>query len=296
VAGTASDLSATLINRNQWVGVSGAPNYQSINVQGKLHNRNIGVGMQINNQSTGPFSSIAFLESFSYQVKLNQVTKLSLGVQGSLNSVRVNSGMIKSEVANDVANNNFAAASLVPDAGLGAHLYGKDYFVGLSILHLMQSRFDLNASGQSTARYTRQYFLSAGYNRKINENLSIKPSMLFRYAKSSPVNFGLTAMTVYKSKYEAGLSFQTSKTPGIKGMNSQMNVIAQYEINSFLKFGYAYNIYLNPIGRKTLGTHEMVFIWDIKATKKSNKLVIDGVMPLNNADEDNSSDNSKQNN
>lgn len=288
IAGTTSELSASILNRNQWVGVEGAPSYQSANVQGKIANKNIGYALQINHQKVGPFSNTAFLESFSYQVKLNQETKLSFGLQGSLNSVRINSSLIKSEVANDVTTNSFTTSAMVPDAGAGVHLYSKNYFVGMSVLHLFKSKFDASSSGNVTSHYTRQFFMLAGYTYPVNEKVTLKPSMLVRYEKSAPVNYAVTLMTVYKTKYEAGLSFLNSKTKGIKGINSQINIITQYNFNPSLKLGYAYNIYLNPLGRKTFGSHEMVLTWEIK-TKKSSKLIIDNGVEENDANTENTS-------
>src|SRR4029078_9381943 len=48
-AGSHENISASVLDRNQWVGIDGAPKTQTFNIHGATGNRKIGLGLSILN-------------------------------------------------------------------------------------------------------------------------------------------------------------------------------------------------------------------------------------------------------
>src|ERR1035437_8111023 len=56
-AGSREAFSGTLVDRNQWIGVSGAPTTQSLTMHSALPNVRLGLGLQIYNDQAGPMKN-----------------------------------------------------------------------------------------------------------------------------------------------------------------------------------------------------------------------------------------------
>ncbi|MBL0343396.1 MAG: PorP/SprF family type IX secretion system membrane protein [Bacteroidetes bacterium] len=50
-AGSREQISATMVYRNQWVGLEGAPKTQTASIHGPLMNKKLGLGLTIMNES-----------------------------------------------------------------------------------------------------------------------------------------------------------------------------------------------------------------------------------------------------
>ncbi len=267
-AGSRGDLSGTLVHRSQWVGINGAPSTQSVNVHGMIPDKKLGLGLQVYNDVIGPVKNTSFQLSAAYHLPIGKEATLSFGLQGSLNNLRIAFDQIKFDDQSDQAFINNNSSKLVPDANAGLYLYHPKYYVGLSTTHLLQPKFGLaNVPDDTPAKYFRHYYLSSGMIVKVNDKINFRPSVMLSYTQAAPVNVGVNASFIFYEKLFVGVGTRISSRIGIAGIDDELIFMAEYEIGNFMRVGYAFDAYLNPIGRNTFGTHEIMLGWDLYLTQ-----------------------------
>ena len=78
-AGVDNELSIASSFRQQWAGFNDAPKTQMLSANAQL-NDNMGVGVIIYNDVTGPLRNMGFQGSYSYHLKMGDKSKLALGI------------------------------------------------------------------------------------------------------------------------------------------------------------------------------------------------------------------------
>src|ERR1035437_9047098 len=88
-AGTREVFSGTLVDRNQWIGMSGAPTTQSLTMHSALRNVRLGLGLQVYNDQAGPMRNTGINLTYAYHLPVNEKTKISFGITGMLNNISI---------------------------------------------------------------------------------------------------------------------------------------------------------------------------------------------------------------
>lgn len=277
-AGSRGDLSATIIHRSQWVGISGAPTSESVNASGLLKKYKLGWGAQVFTDESGPLRATNFQLAAAYHLKIGSKTKLSFGLQGSLTSLKVNWDRVLIENTNDQSFTNVNSHSLTPDINFGMYLYEEKYFAGLSATHLLESPFNLDKSEVNTAKFYRHYYLTGGMVFKLNEDFDFRPSLMAKYVEASPFNLGLMESLIFYKKFTAGVGIQGGKRIGMKGMDVMFMALAECKIGKKLRVGYTYETGLGSSIGHNYGSHEIMLGWDMtfKKIRKTTTILVDG--------------------
>jgi type IX secretion system PorP/SprF family membrane protein len=267
-AGTRDFLSGTLIHRTQWMGVNGAPSTQTLNVHSALNGGKVGLGLQLINDQAGPIKTTGFAVSYAYHLPVNDETQLSLGLSGSVASLRISGDQIRIEDQSDLSFSTGSSSAIVPDAAAGLYLHQQRWYVGFSVSHLLQTKFSINdAAGKNSAKYYRNYFLAAGRVFKINDEVDFRPSFLAKYVQSAPIIGELDACFIFRQRFFAGGGLRASKRINIDGMDNVLVAIAEVEFLRSFRFGYSFDYY---IGKKAVyngGTHEIMLGWDLSKAR-----------------------------
>ena len=77
------------------------------------------------------------------------------------------------------------------------------------------------------------YFFTTGYSFDINEDLSIKPSILVKLSSGAPVQFDFNTNFWLKNKVGIGISYRTGES--FLGM-------AEVQVSPQFRIGYAYDM------------------------------------------------------
>jgi type IX secretion system PorP/SprF family membrane protein len=268
-AGSRGCFSGTLTYRNQWLGgITGAPITQALDAHMPLGDA-IGVGLQLYNDQAGPLHVASVTGIFTYSIHINQDTKLAFGLGGSLNSVGINFSEITVDEPNDPAFPSNNMTSMVPDANFGMYLYKDNFYVGVSADHLIQSEWKLQSAPITaipTAMFYRQYYLTAGYVAKLSDNWALRPSLLIQAVQGAPALEELDGSLIYKERFFFGLGIRNSSTSDI-GSNDDLVISLEYDFGNKLRIGYSYDLFLDPAGSYSTGTHEIMLGWDLNTTK-----------------------------
>jgi type IX secretion system PorP/SprF family membrane protein len=267
-AGSREALSGTLVARNQWIGMQGAPASQSATVHSALPNARIGLGLQINNDQAGPMHNTGINLTYAYHLPVNYKTTLSFGITGMLNDISVGWPSINIEKSADPAFTGNAATSWVGDASTGIYLYQPRFYLGLSVNHLLQSRFGLtHAPGADLAKFYRQYYLTTGFVLPVNETIDFRPSLLVKYVNAAPAVGELTGSFIFYQRLFLGAGYRAGKRINMPGTDNMLIGIVEFVITPSVRIGYSYDYYLNQAGTYNSGTHEFMLGWDISRDK-----------------------------
>ncbi|MBL7915176.1 MAG: type IX secretion system membrane protein PorP/SprF, partial [Bacteroidia bacterium] len=69
-AGSREQVAATMLYRNQWVGLEGAPKTQTASINGPLMNKKLGLGLTMMNESIGVTKQFAVYASYAYRIQV----------------------------------------------------------------------------------------------------------------------------------------------------------------------------------------------------------------------------------
>jgi type IX secretion system PorP/SprF family membrane protein len=267
-AGSRGLLSGTIVHRSQWIDMPGAPVTQSLSIHSAVPNTNVGLGLQVYNDNAGPLKNTGISLTYAYHLPVGEKSKLSFGLTGMINNIRVGWDQINIDDKNDLAFVSNAASSWVPDASLGLYYYKERFYAGLSVNHLLQSRFNLaTAPDANLAKFYRQYYLTSGIVIPLTKDLDFRPSVLLKYVHSAPVVGEIDASLIIFKKLFIGAGFRTNNRLNISGTDNMLVGIMEVEITDFLRLGYSYDYYLNRNGSYNSGTHEFMLGFDISGIK-----------------------------
>lgn len=272
-AGSREVFSGSLVHRSQWAGMQDAPTTQALSMHSAIPNSKVGLGLQVYNDNTGPMRNTGLNLTYAYHMKVGESAKLSFGVTGMLNNIKVNWDRINIDDNNDMAFIQNKSSSWVPDASAGIYFYKERFYMGLSSIHLLESKFGLtDAPGSNFAKFSRQYYFTSGIVLPISEKVDFRPSVLLKSVKAAPAVGEINACFIFNRKLFLGAGFRSSKRINLDGTDNMVIAIAQFQFSKYLSLGYSFDYYLNRNGSYNSGTHEIMLGWDIShnKTKMSN--------------------------
>jgi type IX secretion system PorP/SprF family membrane protein len=147
----------------------------------------------------------------------------------------------------------------MPNFGVGAFLYGEDYFLGLSVPKIIQNEFRNNYNNYSTWGELRHFFFIAGYVFDISPELKFKPTFLTKATWGAPVEFDLTANFLLGQKVWLGAMYRTGDSFGF---------IAQWIFDNQLRVGYSVDFTTTRLRNYHNGTHEVMISYELGLRRK----------------------------
>ncbi len=252
--GIHEDMSMTVLFREQWVGFEGAPSTQIMSVHTPLGIGPVSLGgMFVRDQIGASTSNGAYLSS-AYRIHLTDQTKMSFGLQANLSHYQFDpkGGTYDPVVAAGQGN------LVKPNFGSGAMLHSDKFYIGLGIPHLINQTLTSTETNLNLTRI-RHIFFTAGYVFPIHENLLIKPNMLLKSVKGSPMQLDLNVNALLQNILWVGFSYRSKDS---------FDALIQLQIGPSLQFGYGFDFYTTTDIRKvSQGSHELMVSYIIRLTR-----------------------------
>ncbi|RVU90082.1 type IX secretion system membrane protein PorP/SprF [Flavobacterium columnare] len=258
-----SVLDLGILYRSQWVGAVGAPKtmtaFAHIPVNKKIE---LGVSLITDNIGGGAKKENNFYADFAYILQFEGSQKLSFGMKAGFTNLTTNFNGFQLETGNTTTdqafNNNINAFK--PSVGVGAYYFTDKYYIGISAPNLLptkhiEERQGINVLGSEEIHL----FATTGYVFTINEMWKVKPSVMAKMVKSSPLSLDLSTNVLYNNRFELGASYRLDDSiSGLMAINATTN----------LKLGYSYDHTLSNLGRFNSGTHEVFLIFNLDLLRK----------------------------
>jgi type IX secretion system PorP/SprF family membrane protein len=259
-AGTRDALSLTMVGRQQWVGLEGAPSTVSFTAHSPLKNDRIGLGLYVYTDALGPMQTYGVISAYSYKVRIGP-GRLSFGLQFGVKHLSIDWQKVTMPDQNDVAYFGQSGDNTVLDANFGMYYYTKNYYIGFASKHLFEQQIGTLELQDDMVYATllRHFYGMGGVAIPLNENLVLKPSMLIKYVKNAPVQADFNANLLIYKKLWVGVSYRTEKTAVF---------LAELLVNDRLRVGYSYDIFLNKLRVTNRGSHEILVGFDFPVFKR----------------------------
>jgi type IX secretion system PorP/SprF family membrane protein len=251
--GIENGICGTLLYRNQWDKVNGAPNSVVFNAEANLDRWiKSGLGISFYHDAIGFNRKNNVLLNYSFHLEAGDAGVLGLGLGLGI----VNFGMSPVWITPDNPVDNYLPSSFSAtnfDMNFGLYWKGtQNYYVGLSSTHLTQSILS-DGAGLGLANFStrRHYYLMGGWRWKeafgSNREFDLDFNALMRteFVKAS-VDF--SARLFWKDLLYGGIGYRTSDA---------VLIMLGANINNFM-VGYSYDISVNKFSNISWGTHEIM--------------------------------------
>jgi type IX secretion system PorP/SprF family membrane protein len=251
-AGSSGEMRATLIGRQQWVGLEGAPNTNlfSIDAATNLFGIRSGVGLNVIQDKIG-FDNDFFLNlAYSYRTDLGAGT-LGVGVGLGLASISLKPNWFIPEGDNFTpAESDLAipdeSSKMGFDLNAGIYYYTAKYYLGASTTHITQTQFDLLKGTPSLARH---YFFTGGVTFPLPfPQYEITPSAFVKF-DGTAAQYSVNALVTYNKKIWGGITYR---------LGDAVVAMAGIKLLNGLKIGYAYDLSINKLSSYNNGSHEIM--------------------------------------
>lgn len=255
-AGSKGTLSIGLLGRLQWVNIEGAPKTFTLSANAPIGN-NVGLGVSVIADKIGPVSEQNLYADFSYTIKTSEEGKLAFGLKGGATLHSLDALSLTTIDPNDPAALDFENR-IFPNFGVGVFYYTDNFYVGLSLPNMLETKHFEKENGLTKASEKMHYFLTGGYVFDLSETLKFKPSVMVKAASGAPLSIDLSANFLLYDKFELGASYRIDDS--ISGLISFM-------ATKGFRIGYAYDYTVSNLGDLNSGSHEMFLLWDIDLSR-----------------------------
>ncbi|MCD6366167.1 MAG: type IX secretion system membrane protein PorP/SprF [Bacteroidales bacterium] len=260
-AGSNDVLTLSVSDRHQWVGFDGAPVTQTLAAHTPLKNENIALGLMLFRDVIGKTHNNGLYASYAYRIKWGS-GKLSLGLTGGFSLLQARlSESVTIQSGDEVFSQNTPMCFL-PNFSMGAYYYSSKFYAGFSTPFIFSERFD-DGSGKFVSAFEfnkNNFILTGGYNHQINNEYTVKPSLLWR-----------TNM-VTGSQLELDLAVENLRFGGL-GIGYRTKdaiiILLKAKINNQMFFGYSYGLPVSRLSNYNSGTHEFYLTYLFKYESKT---------------------------
>lgn len=255
-AGSAVQLSATAIHRNQWVNFPGAPVTTTFTVHSGFLKSKIGLGIMLARDVIGIHEDYSFYVQYSYKIKSDYGT-LHMGLQAGFNNL---SSDFSSLTLRNLADPNLIGRRVKfnPNFGGGFYFNNEKMYAGISAPYLINNEIVDFEGVVSEAKQRRNYYINGGLRLNVNENVLFLPSTLIRLQEGAPLSFDISGTFVFHETVGLGVSYRAIDA-----------IVTMFElkINENFHMGYAYDQTLSDIRDFSDGTHEIMINYRIRIPK-----------------------------
>jgi len=262
-AGSRDVLGATLLYRNQWVSLPGAPKTGLFSIDAPYKNQKVGLGLNVEFDNIGVTQHTAVSGAYSYKLKFEHST-LALGVQAGIGFSATNLTSVKYS-ENGQPDGSFLTNfhESLPNFGFGLYYYTDRFYAGFSIPQIAGQTIQKAIYGNSESAHldlANHYFISSGYLFNLSPDLKLKPSVLLKYVNGAPMEFDLNGLVWFYDILALGASYRSL---------ASVDFLAQIKITNQLYVGYAYERAANNMSSFVGGSHEIMlqYLFDFSKAK-----------------------------
>lgn len=259
-AGSRDVLNATVMYRDQWVKMPGAPQTASVGINSPLKNEKLALGLIYSYDQIGVTKTNSVNADFAYRIKVGKKKdiNLSFGISAGFQNYSANLSGIATTDADDpsfVGNNQ---NRWLPNVGAGFYVYSSKFFAGVSAPYILANRLNgaaaLFATSTTIARQYQNVLITGGYVFELGKKVHFVPSVLVKYVpKYAPITLDFNAMFVFIDRVWLGASYR---------LNDSYNFSLAVNITKQVKVGYCYDLTISPLNKFTTGTHEVMISFD----------------------------------
>lgn len=256
-AGMWEKVGVQVFTRRYFMGQEGAPLMVAATWYKPVKNDNNGIGLNITDEHIGYENKLTVAADYSYQVKLDWKTYLRLGLKvGFINYDNLLTRYDLDWGADDPddAFSTDIHQNMMLKWGVGALIYTRDYYIGLSVPQIISNNYRADIINFSSLADVRYAYLLGGYFFGRQRQIRFKPTVLVKGAIGEPLSVDISANWLFYDTFWAGAMYRTNNTAAL---------MMQFVMMKNMRFGYAMEF---PFGREIykyqLQTHEIRVVYE----------------------------------
>ena len=149
-----------------------------------------------------------------------------------------------------------------PNIGAGAYLHASNWYAGISVPALLETRF-YDDIKQSVASEKMHFYLIGGYVFDLNPTLKFKPAALVKAVSGAPLAVDVSANFMFNENLILGAAYR---------WDAAVSVMAGFNITEGLQIGYAYDYETTRLGNYNSGTHEVFVRFEFISSSRNRML------------------------
>jgi type IX secretion system PorP/SprF family membrane protein len=235
----------TAMNRQQWVGIQGAPRTMAFTGNFKWKPK-MGISFIAMSDIAGPMKISTVAGDFAYQVKLNEQWKIAGGVRLGTSTLSLDYDGIQVVDQTDPVFQGDRSTGLKFNTGWGiriAHTNG--LFLSISQPRVLSYDFGSGNGGYKDVTY---HYVNAGTTVKVADAFTLIPSFMARVANDVPVSWDVNVNSRIGNSFEAGVAYRHKDSYG-----ARLGIQASPKIY----LGYIYEMPISDLSKVTMQSHEI---------------------------------------
>ena len=255
--GHAEAVSATALTRHQWVGIEGAPNTQTLSLHSPISRNKIALGVLFIRDKIGITTQNGIFTTYAYRIKFGKDATLSMGLQMGFTDYQARYSSVRTGTSNDPNFQNNDVRGFLPNFGSGVFFSTNRFYAGFSVPFLLNNFFtDENNPGG--AEQVRHFFAMTGFVVDLSRSVKLKPSGLLKVVSGAPIELDVNVNFIFEDMVWLGASWRSFDS---------IDLLFELQINSKLRFGYAYDFTTTDLGRVNSGSHEIMLNYVLSFSK-----------------------------
>ncbi|MDD2386306.1 MAG: type IX secretion system membrane protein PorP/SprF [Bacteroidales bacterium] len=256
VAGSEKMYSPLLLSvHKQWIGIQETPSTQYVSLHHRLANDIMGIGGLIFHDSFGPVRMIGIQSTYAYHLKVGKKLRVSFGLNAIFMQYILQLSQDDFYGYEPVLTRERTSVT-VPDASFGVYAYSENYWGGISISHVLQSKMKISGTWiDDSNKMVRHYFAMGGYKFSFpgQYHLEIEPSVLFKFTETTPLQTDFNMKIYINKRFYTGLSVRSGDS---------FVAMFGFTFDDYF-FGLAYDFTFSDLSSHTIGSQELVFGWNL---------------------------------
>jgi len=254
-AGSREVLSIFTSARKQWMGVDGAPTYETISMHSLMKNDKVGLGLSAQFLQYGYTKNTSIYTDYAYHLRAGKGT-LSMGLRAGFDMSNSDYSDITLIDPGDLAFQTNDKPYILPNVGSGLYFYSKRFFIGAAVPSFLS--WVKSSSGEVSFNTFKEFDVvaTAGALVTISKALRFKPSVLIDYSldKTKGMRIDINGNFIIYDFVWVGGSWRTSEKVVVG--------ILQFQITPQIMIGYSYDYPLGSMSTYSSGSHEIILRYE----------------------------------
>ncbi len=265
-AGSRGVLSMAALYRSQWIGLDGAPTTQTLNLHTPVGER-LGIGLSIINDEIGNGTNqdTYFDALISYTIPLSNSEMLSFGVKAGGHLLNIDFNKLRNFDSSITPTGQVSIDKrFSPNFGAGLYYSTQKFYAGLSVPNFLQTKHFDN-SGQSSSYVAKErmsWYAISGYVFDLNQDLKLKPAVLFKVVDGAPLQADLSASVLLNEKFSFGAAYR---------WGAALSALFGFQWNDYVMLGLAYDREITQLGGTQFnnGSFEVFLRYEVFSRKRT---------------------------
>ena len=262
-AGSRDALSATMLGRNQWVNIDGAPTTATLSIHTPLKFEAMSLGLSVIQDEIGPTKTTGIYADISYRFQVSKRSRLAFGLKGGTDVMSADFSDLRVTDKSDEQYLTPIQNQIMPNFGFGIYLHSEDYYVGLTAPKIIKNELEGGAQVNNVvSSQDRHFFLTAGKTFKLNSVIDIVPSFIAKAVEDAPLSLDVNVNFMFYDKLWIGGGYRF-------GDSFIGNIV--YHFTPKFRAGYAYDYTTSDLSNFNTGSHEIMINYDLDFLGKGFK-------------------------